>query len=58
MKKFICKLVIFFCLDIVLLSGLLILSAQDRWRMPVASLTKSEEYFKGNVGSGEIIPFY
>lgn len=57
MKKFICKLVIFFCLDIVLLSGFLILSAKDRWRMPIARLTKSEEYFKGNVGAGEIIPY-
>lgn len=57
MKTFALKLVIFICLFATTLTGFFILSSREKWRIPIAKLTKSEEYAEGNVGAREIIPY-
>lgn len=57
MKKFIVKLMVFVLLFLLFIIGLDYLSTTERYRMPLARLTNSEEYISVNVGSDEIKPY-
>lgn len=57
MKKFFLKLFIFGVLYIDVLGIFLLMSASDRWRIPIADFFQVREYTYENFGSNEIIPY-
>lgn len=57
MRSFLQKLAVFLFLAFLLITGFLVISSIEMWRIPIARLTKSSEYAEGNVGAREIIPY-
>lgn len=57
MRSFLQKLAVFLFLAFLLITGFLVISSMEMWRIPIARLTKSSEYAEGNVGAREIIPY-
>lgn len=57
MKKFFLKILVFGVIYIGVLGGFLFLSANERFKIPIAELTQSSEYIYDNFGPNEIIPY-
>lgn len=57
MRKFWGKLLIFGIVYVSIIGGFMLMSASDRWRAPIAELTRSKEYTYENFGPNEIIPY-
>ncbi len=57
MKKFLIKLSVFGAIYLVIVCTFFLLSAQDKWSMAIADITKSGEYAYEDFGANEIMPY-
>lgn len=57
MKKLFMKLIIFGGLNFCVILLFLLISASEKFRMPITELTQSKEYVYENFGANEIIPY-